>query len=137
LFPLLKPQTNCPELADNACGAIARLISSDASYLPLHELLPVLVANLPLKADLEENLSVYPTLIKLLHQQNAAIALLMPQIVDVFSKVLDANSNVQSEIQAEIAKTLRALVTAYSNQLQPIIVSLSQQQQETIKQLLV
>jgi importin-4 len=44
---------------DNICGALARLIITNASLVPMKSVLPVFVSYLPLREDFEENLAVY------------------------------------------------------------------------------
>uniref|UniRef100_A0A674NIH0 Importin 4 n=1 Tax=Takifugu rubripes TaxID=31033 RepID=A0A674NIH0_TAKRU len=47
---------------DNLCAALCRMILSNFESVPLEQVLPALVARLPLKADMEENKTVYSCL---------------------------------------------------------------------------
>uniref|UniRef100_A0AAY4BCA4 Importin N-terminal domain-containing protein n=1 Tax=Denticeps clupeoides TaxID=299321 RepID=A0AAY4BCA4_9TELE len=48
---------------DNLCAALCRMILSNVAGVPLEQVFPVLVAQLPLKEDLEENKTVYRCLV--------------------------------------------------------------------------
>ncbi|XP_055381935.1 importin-4-like [Condylostylus longicornis] len=44
---------------DNICGAIARLIITNSNLVPLEQVLPVFMGQLPVKEDFEENNSIF------------------------------------------------------------------------------
>lgn len=50
---------------DNVVGAIARLIIANYSILPLDQVFPVFVSQLPLKEDFEENKAVFKSILTL------------------------------------------------------------------------
>jgi len=118
---------------DNVCGAIARIMLSDWTVLPLKELLPVFLSNLPLKHDFDENQAVYSAIIFLLQQKNEIIAQFMPQVIDVLSKAL-TDSNVPADIQTGIGVTLKGLITTYT-QLQPVVTALAPTQRQAVQNL--
>jgi len=134
MAPLFKPIPDEPAVADNACGALARIIIADCSALPLNQLLPVFLVNLPLKEDFVENKTVYSALIFLIQQQNPHIAPLIPQVLDVFTKAL-LDPNVKADIQSNIATTLKALLSAYGQQLQSVVNALPHQQIQAVQRL--
>uniref|UniRef100_A0AAQ4RNK4 Importin 4 n=1 Tax=Gasterosteus aculeatus aculeatus TaxID=481459 RepID=A0AAQ4RNK4_GASAC len=47
---------------DNLCAALCRMIMTNVEAIPLEQVLPALVAHLPLKEDLEENKTVFSCL---------------------------------------------------------------------------
>jgi hypothetical protein len=59
---LLLNTLQLPNIPDNVCAAVSRMILSDPTLLPLRELLAPLVSSLPLKKDFVENEVVYSAL---------------------------------------------------------------------------
>ncbi|XP_011329441.1 importin-4 isoform X2 [Ooceraea biroi] len=62
---------------DNVVGAIARLIITNYSNMPLEQVFPVFVQQLPLKEDLQENKVVFKSILTL---YQAGLAILKPHI---------------------------------------------------------
>lgn len=50
---------------DNVVGAIARLISTNYTILPMDQVFPVFINQLPLKEDVEENKAVFECILTL------------------------------------------------------------------------
>lgn len=57
---------------DNAAAAVARMIMANPSAIPMSQVLPVLLAALPLKKDMAENEAVYTCLLGLTQMNHAA-----------------------------------------------------------------
>lgn len=62
---------------DNVVGAIARLIITNYSNLPLEQVVPVFVQQLPLKADFQEHKAVFRSILTL---YQAGLAVLQSHI---------------------------------------------------------
>lgn len=62
---------------DNVVGAIARLIITNYSNLPLEQVFPVYVQQLPLKIDYQEHKAVFKSILTL---YQAGVAILRPHI---------------------------------------------------------
>ncbi|KAF1984820.1 ARM repeat-containing protein [Aulographum hederae CBS 113979] len=92
---------------DNACGCVARIITSYGDQIPLGEILPRLVENLPLETDYEENKPVWNMVVKLYQAQNPAIMELTPQIKPALEKVL---SPPEIQLDEETREQLMGLV---------------------------
>jgi hypothetical protein len=58
---------------DNACSAVAKMISCAGAVLPLDRVVPLFLRGLPLKCDLKEAKCVYTTLMKLFSQHSEAV----------------------------------------------------------------
>uniref|UniRef100_A0AAY4BCD9 Importin N-terminal domain-containing protein n=1 Tax=Denticeps clupeoides TaxID=299321 RepID=A0AAY4BCD9_9TELE len=63
LFSNLLSKESDRRVIDNLCAALCRMILSNVAGVPLEQVFPVLVAQLPLKEDLEENKTVYRCLV--------------------------------------------------------------------------
>ncbi|GAA5974435.1 hypothetical protein JCM11641_003210 [Rhodosporidiobolus odoratus] len=74
---------------DNACGAVARLISKNVAAVPSPEqVLPVFFQALPLRRDFAESESVMNALLLLLQQQNPHALAALDHILSVFARAL-------------------------------------------------
>lgn len=73
---------------DNICGALARLISTNSSLVPMKEVLPVFVQYLPLREDFEENLAVFRSLDVIYRQGNEHLIPLLGRVLVVALQVL-------------------------------------------------
>lgn len=86
LEPLLSIQHH--RLLDNACGCLARMIIAHPDAIPIADVLPQLVQQLPLKEDYEENPVIYEMLVHLYRNSNQVVFNLTPQLAPIFSQVL-------------------------------------------------
>jgi len=96
---------------DNAAGAVARLIIRNTSAVPLDQVLPVFIENLPLKHDFLENRPVFRAMFHLFRTNAASLHPHMDRLLAVFAHVLDPNGpdQVGDEIRAELIALVSAL----------------------------
>ncbi|ALC44686.1 CG32164 [Drosophila busckii] len=80
LSAAIASETNPPAL-DNICGAVARLIVTNHNMVPLPQVLPVLLAHLPLREDMDEN-DMLNRAFRVLYMQSR------PSIVDHIEQIL-------------------------------------------------
>uniref|UniRef100_A0A182N9A5 Importin N-terminal domain-containing protein n=1 Tax=Anopheles dirus TaxID=7168 RepID=A0A182N9A5_9DIPT len=73
---------------DNLCGALARLITTNCSLVPLKSVLPVFVQYLPLREDFTENLAVFRCLDLLYRQGDENLIPLLSRVLVVGLQVL-------------------------------------------------
>ncbi|XP_058123821.1 importin-4-like [Anopheles ziemanni] len=73
---------------DNLCGALARLITTNCSLVPLKSVLPVFVQYLPLREDFTENLAVFRCLDLLYKQGDENLVPLMSRVLVIGLQVL-------------------------------------------------
>ncbi|XP_058055155.1 importin-4-like [Anopheles bellator] len=73
---------------DNLCGALARLITTNCSLVPLKNVLPVFVQYLPLREDFTENLAVFRSLDLLYRQGDENLIPLLSRVLIVGLQVL-------------------------------------------------
>ncbi|RPB24422.1 ARM repeat-containing protein [Terfezia boudieri ATCC MYA-4762] len=86
LEPLLQIQHH--RLLDNACGCLARMIMAHPEAIPISDVLPQLVQQLPLKEDFDENAPIYEMFVQLYKASNQVVFNLTPQLALVFAQVL-------------------------------------------------
>jgi len=80
---------------------------------------------------MEENDTVYGTIIALLRAPNSSLLPVVPRIIDIFSQVL-GNPNVQPHVQQEIVITLKGLLTQYPVQMQEVVNTLEQSKKDNL-----
>ncbi|PVU92036.1 hypothetical protein BB559_003865 [Furculomyces boomerangus] len=109
LAKLFEISSNTSNIIDNACGAVARIImgASSTNIIPYNEVLPVWLANLPLKADHQEDEPVYDCLVGLIEHNQPAI---QPFIERVKEVVKQAISNPDTEMSEGARLKLASLI---------------------------
>ncbi|CAK4099596.1 unnamed protein product [Aphanomyces euteiches] len=135
LLQALAPHFNSKEEAvvDNACSAVASMISTAPDAVPLDQVLPVFLKALPLKADFTETENVYGALFKLLETQNPVASQHIGQIVSIFAQSLTDDSNVDEEVQVKIKGCVKWLVQSFPDQMQAVFGSLDAQAQAILQ----
>lgn len=73
---------------DNSLSAVARMINTSPDTIPLAQVLPVMLAALPLRADHLEGAIIYGCFNTLLQAGNPAALAILPQFLNVFAQVL-------------------------------------------------
>lgn len=86
LEPLL--HTKHARTVDNACGCISRMIMAHQDKVPVDDILPVIVEQLPLTEDYEENKPIFECIASLYQYQDETIISLTQQLIPIFASVL-------------------------------------------------
>ena len=97
LLAALRPIFDVPQNAptarlsakDNAAGAVSRLIVRNTASIPLDQVLPVLIAALPLKNDHLENRPVFQAIFHLFRTSPQTLGPYLDQLLAVFAHVLN------------------------------------------------
>ncbi|KMZ76407.1 Importin-4 [Zostera marina] len=124
LSPLFGEQESDDAVRDNACGAVARMLMAQPKFIPLSQVIPVLLKALPLKEDLEESMIVYSCICNLVLSFNAQILPLVPEIVRLFAQVVSSPAE-SNEVKSRIGMTFTQLLSFYGQKMNPILSSLS------------
>eukprot|EP01041_Mallomonas_annulata_P009311 gene9311-19329_t len=101
---------------DNALSAVAKMIKTIPSAVPLPQVLPVMLDALPLRADMLESTSVYSCIISLLQAGEPTAMSNYTKILRIFAEALREGSKVPDEAKAVIASGLRAMATIPNHQ---------------------
>jgi importin-4 len=97
---------------DNALSSVARIINTGgASLIPLAQVLPVMLAALPLRSDTSEGPNIYGCLIDLVIAGDASSISLLPQILNAFGEALLPDSNAVQEVKEKVTCCLKELAT--------------------------
>ncbi|KAF9397952.1 hypothetical protein BGX21_008330 [Mortierella sp. AD011] len=108
LYPLFQGQS-LPNVTDNACGAVARMIMKHPDAVPLDQVLPVFVQALPLKCDFEENAPVYTLLLSLIRAQNVWVGNNLPKLLSIFAEVLSKEDELKPQTRQEMVEVIKEL----------------------------
>eukprot|EP01027_Heterolobosea_sp_BB2_P019008 GEZU01026710.1.p1 GENE.GEZU01026710.1~~GEZU01026710.1.p1 ORF type:complete len:1040 (+),score=368.13 GEZU01026710.1:323-3442(+) len=131
MHPLFDRSKYNSAVTDNACSTLARVISLYAQVLPLNQIIPVFVAALPLREDLQENEVVYDCLFRLIEEQKDLVAPHMGAIMKVFAQVLGTD-NVSDAIQANMVGLIKSLHAQYPQQFEALLNSLDPKERAAI-----
>uniref|UniRef100_A0A7N8X579 Importin 4 n=1 Tax=Mastacembelus armatus TaxID=205130 RepID=A0A7N8X579_9TELE len=113
---------------DNLCAALCRMIMSNVGAVPLEQVVPALVAHLPLKQDLEENKTVSSCLAMLYKHNPALIVNQMKHIVAASSHVL-GSQNVDKESQNTLTVLMKDIAQQHPADFQRAVTSLPGEEQ--------
>ncbi|XP_061660826.1 importin-4 isoform X2 [Syngnathoides biaculeatus] len=90
---------------DNLCAALCRMILGHVEAVPLEQVVPALLARLPLKEDMEENKTVFSCLAMLYSHNPLLIVKLMKPIVDLSCHIL-GDKKVDKEYSGHIVEAI-------------------------------
>ncbi|XP_068604017.1 importin-4 [Brachionichthys hirsutus] len=116
---------------DNLCAALCRMIMSNVDAVPLEQVVPALVAHLPLKKDMEENKTVFNCLAMLHTNSPALIVKLMKPIVAASTCVL-GNKDVDQETQNALSMLMTRFAQQQPADFQAAVASLPAEQQAAL-----
>ena len=94
---------------DNAAAAVARMIMASAAHVPMPQVLPALLKNLPLKTDMTENETVYTCLLGLLQMNHPDALAQRLEFKRIFTLAIADNSKVEEEVKDRLRLALQAL----------------------------
>ena len=77
---------------DNALSTVAKMINVSAEAVPLAQVLPVMIAALPLRADFTEGPNVYGCLIQLILTGNSVALSMLPSLIKCLCQVIAPDS---------------------------------------------
>lgn len=116
---------------DNLCAALCRMIMGNVNAVPLEQVVPALVAHLPLKEDQEENNTVFSCLAMLYTHSPALVVKLMKPIVAASSHVV-GNKDVDKESQHVSAELLKKFAQNHSAEFHAAVTSLPADRRATL-----
>ncbi|KLO13870.1 ARM repeat-containing protein [Schizopora paradoxa] len=100
---------------DNAVGAVSRLIARNTAAVPLGQVLPPLLAALPLRHDFLENRPLFRCIFHLFRVAPQELVPYLDQLLPVFAHVLNPETS-EDQLGTETRAELLNLVTALNGQ---------------------
>lgn len=125
LFTMLSNEQQPPLVQDNICGAVARMISTSPTSLPLDQVLPILVGCLPIKEDESENETVTNCFIQLYSANNDILLPYMEKLLPwFFGSVNNEKSGLKPETREKTKLLVSDLHTKYPTQFNQVVAPL-------------
>lgn len=93
-------------------------ILGGAAHIPLPQVLPVMLAALPLRSDVSEGHNVYSCLVDLVRSSDPSALAILPQILSAFGQTLLPDSKQTSDVKEVIIILLRDLLNSPDANLQ-------------------
>jgi hypothetical protein len=111
LEPLLT--VNEMRMTDNVAGAVSRMMTKNPNNEFVAQALPAVVNVLPLQEDYEENAPIYENIYNLYQHSNPTVEQLIPQLVNIFEKVLSPpEEQLEPETRQILQQTVQMLYKA-------------------------
>ncbi|XP_053972274.1 importin-4-like [Hylaeus volcanicus] len=101
---------------DNVVGAIARLIIANYSILPLDQVFPVFVNQLPLKEDFEENKAVFKSILTLYEAGHSVLQPHVHMLLKVAVSVLHEESATDDETKSFVKEFVKSAQRDFPNE---------------------
>ncbi|KAH8372416.1 hypothetical protein KR093_011406, partial [Drosophila rubida] len=102
-----------PSALDNICGAVARMIVTNHNLVPIQQVLPVFLANLPLREDMDEIEMVIKAFEVLYMQARPAIVDFLEQIMVNLIHALHKNQISDQESKVRVVAFLKEISTQF------------------------
>ncbi|PRP74487.1 hypothetical protein PROFUN_16226, partial [Planoprotostelium fungivorum] len=96
-----------PNIIDNSCGALCRMIMTAPHLVPLGQVLPTLMDHLPLRRDMEENTTVYKALFHLYNSQDQALMAVLPKMISCFGRA--SATPLEKDLFEEMQRIIKSL----------------------------
>lgn len=98
---------------DNAIGCTSRMIIARPDSMPISQVLPVIISNLPLKDDYAENQPVYKMICQLYRANNQIVMSFTEQLIPIFVQVL---TGAEEQLKESSREELLALCSALNSE---------------------
>jgi hypothetical protein len=138
LKPILTVDPNCSKYEreqivatkDNAVSALAKMIASNPSAVPLDQVVPVLLGACPLEADFEEAKHVYPVIIQLFSTHTQLMLSHLGPAVNAVAGALHTRDMLENETKVQLIQFCKALPQAAGANLEAVTNSLSPERKQ-------
>ncbi|XP_018600671.1 importin-4 isoform X2 [Scleropages formosus] len=131
LFSSLLVKESDRRVIDNICGALCRMITSNAQCVPLDQVFPALLSHLPLKKDLEENKTVFGCLAFLYNHNPSLIVNHLKAILSTASLVI-RTEDLDADTRNTFLLLLRDVAQHHPQEFQGAVLSLPPKQKATL-----
>ncbi|XP_003484719.1 importin-4 [Bombus impatiens] len=110
---------------DNIVGAIARLIIVNYMNVPLDQVFPIFVKQLPLKEDFEENKAVFRSILTLYQAGHPILRSYMNILLRVAVSVLHENRTTDDEAKSIVVEFVKSAQRDFPDEWNSVLVDLS------------
>lgn len=114
---------------DNICGAVAKLILVGVSVVPVKQIFPVLLQQLPLQEDFEENASVFHCICYLYGLKHEEFIRNIPSILRIILRVIHTDQ-ITEETRINLLHLLKSMHLSIPQQVQAILQACTPEEQQ-------
>ncbi|GFN80012.1 importin-4 [Plakobranchus ocellatus] len=122
LFAIMNSESN-PRVMDNICAAVCRMIWHSPQSVPLAQVFPVVMQLLPLKEDLEENVTVFTCVMKLYSENIPELAQYIPKLLNI-ATVVARSDELKDETQKMLVQFVKNVKDHYPAEFDQVRASL-------------
>ncbi|KAF2070549.1 hypothetical protein CYY_008139 [Polysphondylium violaceum] len=133
IHPIITAPDQDRYVLDNACGCIARMISTNNSLIP-DQVIPIFISKLPIQSDFEEVDAVVDAILVLFTQKFAVVAPLIKPILSAFAHALSQPLMAPATIE-KITHLLRNLLTQYNAEMKEVMNTLPENEKIVFQKL--
>uniref|UniRef100_A0A6M2CSE5 Putative karyopherin importin beta 3 ovary overexpressed n=1 Tax=Rhipicephalus microplus TaxID=6941 RepID=A0A6M2CSE5_RHIMP len=117
---------------DNICGAVAKLLLVGVTVVPVEQIFPVLLQQLPLQEDFEENDSVFHCICYLCGIGHEVFMKNLPAILRIVLKVIQTDQ-ITIETRVNLLHLVKSLSLSYPQEIQAILQECSLEEQQVFQ----
>ncbi|XP_075734719.1 importin-4 isoform X2 [Rhipicephalus microplus] len=117
---------------DNICGAVAKLLLVGVTVVPVEQIFPVLLQQLPLQEDFEENDSVFHCICYLCGIGHEVVMKNLPAILRIILKVIQTDQ-ITIETRVNLLHLVKSLSLSYPQEIQAILQECSLEEQQVFQ----
>ncbi|XP_051883850.1 importin-4 [Pristis pectinata] len=113
-------------VVDNVCGAVSRMMMTNLAGVPVEQVFPVLVRSLPLKEDLEENVTVFNCIAFMYKSNCSQVIRHLQQLLAVFGEVIGTDQ-LKEESQNALVMLLKDISQHFPQEFQNALMAIPQE----------
>merc|ERR1712096_602904 len=119
---------NCPRVVDQIVGAVARAVVANISKVPVEEMVTAVLANLPLKEDMDEHGIVFKFFSTLLLAQHPTFPSCLSKIVECAAAFFTSPATDKEKTSPQAVSLLKQTAISFGGEMQQLVSALPAQQ---------
>eukprot|EP00092_Neocalanus_flemingeri_P005200 GFUD01005593.1.p1 GENE.GFUD01005593.1~~GFUD01005593.1.p1 ORF type:complete len:950 (+),score=322.92 GFUD01005593.1:135-2852(+) len=131
LSQLLQVETS-PRVVDQIVGAVARAVVANIGKIPVEEMVTAVLANLPLKEDMDEYDMVFKFFSTLFTAQHATFATCLPKIVECSAAFLASPATDKEKTSPQVISLLKQTANSFGGEMQQLVAALPADQGQMV-----
>jgi len=131
LSQLLQAETS-PRVVDQIVGAVARAVVANINKIPVADVVTAVLANLPLKEDMDEYDMVFKLFTTLLAAQHPCFPSCLPKIVECAGAFLSSPATDKEKTSPLLISLLKQTATSFGGDMQGLVAALPPDQGQLV-----
>merc|ERR1719431_2522315 len=133
LSQLLQAETS-PRVVDQIVGAVARAVVANINKIPVADVVTAVLANLPLKEDMDEYDMVFKFFTSLFTAQHSTFTSCLPKIVECSAAFFSSPATDKEKTSPLAVGLLKQTAASFGAQLEQLLAALPQEQGQLLAQ---